>query len=65
MARESLDRLAAELSALLSEIDAAIPGRFHEPPHHAARRRREEPQGRVARVRGALASALRWFRPRS
>jgi hypothetical protein len=62
VAREPIDRLAAELSALLSEIDAAIPARLQEPPPLGGRRRREEPQGRLDRMRGAFTSAMRWLR---
>jgi hypothetical protein len=63
VARESRDRLAAELAALLSELEAAIPARFQEPHRHAGRRRRPEPPRQLERLREALVGALRWLRP--
>lgn len=60
MAQEMRDRLAAQLSALLGEIDAALAARLQEPRRHEPRSRRPDPTTRKG-VHRIVWAALRWL----
>jgi hypothetical protein len=62
MARETLDRLAVELSTVLSALDAAIPARFREPHHQGRRGRREATRHQRPSLRGVIAAVLPWLK---
>ena len=60
MARETLPELAYQLSALLSELDAAIRARLPGLGRPETRQRLEPAQLDKG-LRGAVTAALRWF----
>jgi hypothetical protein len=60
LAREIFERLSADLSTVLGEIDTAIAARFRETQGRA--RRREETRRQDEGFRGVIAAAFRWLK---
>jgi len=60
VARETLHDLAGQLSALLSDMDAAIRARLQELARYETRRRLETTEQNKG-LRAVVVSALRWF----
>jgi hypothetical protein len=61
VAKETIEQLAAELTELLKDVDAAIAARMRDPRRRAAGRRREDTAGE-RKLPGMVGAALRWLR---